>query len=82
VIPPLSGITLISAVGIDSAGEIVAYGTNSFSQMHEYFLTPLEAPVPDPSTLALMSLMIVALAVRQVPGRRLASRRRPNQVLT
>jgi probable HAF family extracellular repeat protein len=65
LIPPLSGITLTSAVGIDSAGEIVAFGTDASGQTNEYFLTPLESPVPEPSTLAVMSLMIVAVAARQ-----------------
>jgi len=70
LIPPLSGITLTSAVGIDSAGEIVAFGTDASGQTNEYFLTPLESPVPEPSTLAIMSLMIVAVAARQAYSRR------------
>ena len=57
--PATSGITLGDAVGIDSAGEIVAYGTNASGQMHEYLLTPAEVPVPEPSMLAVMSLIIV-----------------------
>ena len=44
LIPPLSGITLVSAVGIDAAGEIVAYGTNSSGQIREYLLTPRRNP--------------------------------------
>ena len=69
LIPPLSGITLISAVGIDSAGEIVAFGTDASGQTNEYFLTPLESPVPEPSSLAIVSLMIVAFAARQTYSR-------------
>ncbi len=69
LIPPLSGTTLIDAVGIDSAGEIAAYGTNAAGQMHEYLLTPAELPVPEPSTLAVMSLMILALAARHARER-------------
>jgi probable HAF family extracellular repeat protein len=64
LIPPLSGITLTSAVGIDAAGEIMAYGIDSSGQSHEYLLTPSEAPVPEPSMLAVMSLMFAALAER------------------
>jgi probable HAF family extracellular repeat protein len=71
LIPPLSGITLTSAVGIDAAGKIVAFGTDASGQTNEYLLTPLESPVPEPSTLAIMGLMIVATAARQVYSRRL-----------
>jgi probable HAF family extracellular repeat protein len=66
LIPPMSGVTLTSAVGIDAAGEIVAYGTNVRGQTHEYLLTPAESPVPEPSSLAVMSLAIAAVAIRQV----------------
>ena len=69
LIPPLSGITLTSAVGIDAAGDIVAYGTNASGQSHEYLLTPAESPVPEPTSLAVMSLAIAAFAVRQVRHR-------------
>ncbi len=68
LIPSSSGIVLTSAVGIDAAGEIVAYGTNASGQVHEFFLTPADSPVPEPSTLAVMFSMIVALAVRQARG--------------
>ena len=49
LIPPVSGITLVSAVGIDSAGDIVAYGTDSSGQMNEYYLSPAEVPAPSPA---------------------------------
>ena len=75
LIPSSSGFVLTSAVGIDSAGEIVAYGTNSSGQTNEYLLAPplavALAPVPEPGTLAVMSLMIVALAARHARVRRL-----------
>ena len=70
LIPPLSGITLTSAVGINAAGEIVAYGTNSSGQSHEYFLTPLESPVPEPSTLVFVGMAIAGLGIRRARGRR------------
>jgi probable HAF family extracellular repeat protein len=70
LIPPLSGITLTSAVGIEAAGEIVAFGTDASGQSNEYLLTPLESTVPEPSTLAIMSLIIVAVAARQAYSRR------------
>ena len=69
LIPPLPGITLTSAVGIDAAGEIVAFGTDASGQTNEYFLTPLESSVPEPSSLAIMGLMIVAVAARQTYSR-------------
>jgi probable HAF family extracellular repeat protein len=69
LIPPLSGITLVSAVGIDSAGDIVAYGTNASGQMGEYYLTPVEVPSPEPGTLAIWGLIAAAA------GARLAARR-------
>jgi probable HAF family extracellular repeat protein len=69
LIPPVSGITLTSAVGIDSSGRIVAYGTNASGQTEEFLLTPLEAPVPEPSALAVFGLVIFALAARQVRWR-------------
>lgn len=69
LIPSLSGITLTSAVGIDAAGDIVAYGTNSSGQTHEYLLTPAESPVPEPSSLAVVTLAIAALAIRHVRHR-------------
>jgi probable HAF family extracellular repeat protein len=70
LIPPLSGITLTSAVGINAAGEVVAFGTDASGQTNEYFLTPLESPVPEPSTFAIMGLMIVAVPARQAYCRR------------
>jgi probable HAF family extracellular repeat protein len=70
LIPPVSGITLISAVGIDGSGRIVAYGTGASGQTEEFLLTPLEAPVPEPSTLAVFGLVILTFAARQAHARR------------
>jgi probable HAF family extracellular repeat protein len=70
LIPSSAGFVLNSAVGISSAGEIVAYGADSSGRTHELLLTPLLAPVPEPSSLAVMSLAIVALAVYHLRGSR------------
>ncbi|MGO9471324.1 MAG: HAF repeat/PEP-CTERM domain-containing protein [Isosphaeraceae bacterium] len=64
LIPPLLGITLVSAVGVDSAGDIVAYGTNSSGQMQEYYLSPEETPAPEPGTLAVWGLIASVAAAR------------------
>jgi probable HAF family extracellular repeat protein len=69
LIPPLSGITLVDAVGIDSAGDIVAYGIDSAGQTNEYYLTPAEVPAPEPSTLVIVGAMVAALAARGGYGR-------------
>jgi len=69
LIPSASGITLTTAVGIDGSDQIVAYGTNSSGQTEEFLLTPLAPPVPEPSTLAMFGLVILALAARQARSR-------------
>jgi probable HAF family extracellular repeat protein len=78
LIPPLSGITLISGVGIDSAGDIVAYGTNSSGQTNEYFLTPLAVPAPEPSTLAIWGLITAVAAGRMAKRNARKERSKPN----
>ena len=74
LIPPSSGIVLTSAVGIDAAGEIIAYGTDAGGQSHEYLLTPTESPVPEPGSLAVVTSMFVALAVRRARLRHVSRR--------
>ena len=76
LIPSSAGITLTSAVGIDAEGDIIAYGTDAAGESHEYLLTPAESPVPEPSSLAVMASMVVALAIYQRQSRR-GSRRFP-----
>jgi probable HAF family extracellular repeat protein len=70
LIPPLSGVVLNDAVGIDADGRIVAFGTDRSGDSHEYLLTPdlgSPSPVPEPSTLALLA---VGAAVRVLRSRR------------
>ena len=71
LIPTSANVHLIDAVGIDGSGRIVAYGTDSSGQTDEFLLTPLEAPVPEPSTLAIFGLVIAALAAQGIRSRRL-----------
>ncbi len=71
MIPTSANITPDDAVGIDGSGRIVAYGTDSSGQTDEFLLTPLEAPVPEPSTLAIFGLVIAALAAQGIRSRRL-----------
>ena len=66
MIPTSANITLVDAVGIDGSGRIVAYGTDSSGQTDEFLLTPLEAPVPEPSTLVIFGLVIAAMAARRI----------------
>ena len=66
MIPTSANITLTTAVGIDGSGRIVGYGTDSSGQMDEFLLTPLEAPVPEPSTLAVFGLVIAAMAAHRI----------------
>jgi probable HAF family extracellular repeat protein len=74
LIPPLSGITLISAGAIDSAGDIVAYGTNATGQTEEYLLSPRQfTPAPEPTTLALLSTSIAGWLLREA-RKRMSSR--------
>ncbi len=74
LIPTSANITLISAVGIDGSGRIVAFGTGSSGQTDEFLLTPVVSPVPEPSTLAVFGLMMAALAARRVNSGRSTGR--------
>jgi probable HAF family extracellular repeat protein len=74
LIPSSANINLTSAVGIDASGRIVAYGTDASGQTDEFLLTPLISPVPEPSTLAVFSLMIAALAARRIRSGRSGDR--------
>jgi probable HAF family extracellular repeat protein len=68
LIPPISGITLITAVGIDDSGRIAAYGTDSSGRTEEFLLTP--AAVPEPSSLAIFGLVILGFIARHRRSRR------------
>ena len=70
LIPPTSGLTLTDAVGIDADGRIVAYGTDASGATHEYLLTPVPQPAPEPTTLALFGLVAIAFGARRLAVRR------------
>lgn len=66
LIDPSSGWTLTSANDINTLGQIVGTGTNSYGQTHAYLLMP----TPEPSSLALlgMSGVLIFWRRRRVAG--------------
>jgi probable HAF family extracellular repeat protein len=76
LVPP-PGVVLNSAVGIDDAGRVVAFGTDASGVTDEYLLTPglvSPSPVPEPSTIALAGLVLCGYAVRRLFPRNCISR--------
>lgn len=76
LIPPGLGWTLISASGINDAGQIVGEATDSSGKEFGYLLTPdgQVAPTPpatpEPASLAFFGVLAVGLGVRLVRRRR------------
>lgn len=52
-----SDLMLVQATAINDNGQIVGYGTNTSGQIHAFLLTP----IPEPSTLALLSMGAISL---------------------
>ncbi len=63
LIPPDTGWTLVGAYGINSRSEIVGRGFMSDGEQRAFVLRP--RAVPEPSTLALISMGLAALACRR-----------------
>jgi len=73
--------TLTTATGINDAGQIVTYGTDPSGQYHALLLTPIDpsasipsapsspgnpAPVPEPSNLIFMGLVLTGFGTRRL----------------
>jgi probable HAF family extracellular repeat protein len=73
LIAPGSGLALLTATGINIAGQIVGqaedlrYGTPGYG-VHEFLLTPVS--VPEPSVQTMAGLMMFGLTVRRIVRRR------------
>ena len=85
LILPDIALTLERVVGINDAGQIIAYGTDANDYPHGFLLSPdgsstLPAPIPEPTTLSLFGLILAgASALRLAVGRMAgAGRRRHN----
>ena len=61
LIDPLSGWELVTAWGINDAGQITGYGLIG-GETHAFLLTP----VPEPATLVLIGFGAAALAIRRI----------------
>jgi probable HAF family extracellular repeat protein len=65
-----SGWVLRSATGINNAGDIVGYGTDSSGQTHAFLLTPETSPsgsssVPEPASAATLGVAGLLLLRRR-----------------
>ncbi len=58
LIDPLSGFHLITARGINNAGQIVGSAQDAFGNSHAFLLTPIHNSVPEPATAT--SLVLIA----------------------
>ena len=70
LIPPTSGWTLISATGINDAGQVVGYGIDPEGRYSGYELMPVSRQVPEPSVLAFFGTVCLGMAVRAAVRRR------------
>jgi probable HAF family extracellular repeat protein len=77
---PISGITLTAALAINNQGQILADGVDSKGDLEQFLLTPAgesvppppvypEAPVPEPSALAVLGSAVVVFAIKRLRKR-------------
>ena len=70
---PVNGWTLVDAIGINDAGQIVAEGLNASGDPHAFLLTP----TPEPPTIAiLVSFALIIIFIRYYGVARGRARRR------
>ncbi len=66
-----SGLLLVRATGINDQGQIVGQAFDSAGRTHDFLLTPIPTPAPEPSVLSMAVLLGLGYVVRQrVVGRR------------
>jgi hypothetical protein len=88
LIPPDTGWTLTWAHDLNDAGQILAQGSRPDGTRHTFLVTPIglptpAAPVPEPTTLALLGLVSAATGVRlgsRRPGTRAGRPAGPSRV--
>ncbi len=71
LISSASGLTLISATGVNDNGQIVGQALDAQGTLHDYLLTPtsLPTPAPEPTVVMLASLVGVKLGIDAVRKR-------------
>jgi len=71
LIPASAGWRFESVNGMNDAGQIIGYGRNPSGQEHAFLITPDNSnvsTVPEPSTMALLSLASVVVIARRIVG--------------
>ena len=61
----IPGALASDATGINDDGQIVGYYVDASDNLHSFLATPVAAPIPEPSTLALLGLGSLGFLVRR-----------------
>ncbi len=64
-----SGLTLLTATGINGAGQVVGLAVDSQNIRHEFLLAPLPANTPEPTALAAWALVALGYGGRALARR-------------